>query len=582
MKRLVLVLFVLAVVAGMAVAAPAIKNPDTFIEAEPGDAVSLDPAVAYDNVSWSMIGLIYDRLIDFKGADLGTFVPKVATAVPTVANGGISRDGLTYTFTIKPGLTFSNGYPLTADDVAYSFKRVMITDPDAGPAWVWYTVFLGSSGSRGDDGKIAVDYKDIDAAVRAQGNKVIFKLKTPYPAFLSVLCGKWGSIMSKKWVTEQGGWDGTAATWQQFNNPATGKETLFNIALGSGPYKLVRWDPKVEIDLTRNDSYWGPKPAIKNGVYKIVDDMATRKLMLLQGDADSVYVPATNFPEMAQEKGIKIYKDLASLDTTGAHFNLNINDKDNPSIYSARLDGNGIPANFFADKDVRLGFIYAWDEQAEIRDGFNGNSTDPVTFLVKGLPYRNPKLESRPHDMAKAKEYFQKAMGGQVWDKGFKFDLLYNSGNLERETAAKILAENVMSLNPKFQIGVRSLEWSQFSEENKQKRVPVLFMGWGVDYPDPDDYAVPYMSSTGYFAGRQSYKNPVADELVAKAASELDPAKRQALYYKLQDIWLDDAIAIVFNQPLRQRFFKDWVKGYYYTPMESLQFDRLPELSKAY
>ena len=582
MKRLVLVLFVLAVVAGMAVAAPAIKNPDTFIEAEPGDAVSLDPAVAYDNVSWSMIGLIYDRLIDFKGADLGTFVPKVATAVPTVANGGISRDGLTYTFTIKPGLTFSNGYPLTADDVAYSFKRVMITDPDAGPAWVWYTVFLGSSGSRGDDGKIAVDYKDIDAAVQAQGNKVIFKLKTPYPAFLSVLCGKWGSIMSKKWVTEQGGWDGTAATWQQFNNPATGKETLFNIALGSGPYKLVRWDPKVEIDLTRNDSYWGTKPAIKNGVYKIVDDMATRKLMLLQGDADSIYVPATNFPEMAQEKGIKIYKDLASLDTTGAHFNLNINDKDNPSIYSAKLDGNGIPANFFADKDVRLGFIYAWDEQAEIRDGFNGNSTDPVTFMVKGLPYRNPKLESRPHDLAKAKQYFQKAMGGQVWEKGFKFDLLFNSGNLERETAAKILAENVMSINPKFQISVRSLEWSQFSEENKQKRVPVLFMGWGVDYPDPDDYAVPYMSSTGYFAGRQSYKNPVADDLVAKAASELDPAKRQALYYKLQDIWLDDAIAIVFNQPLRQRFFKDWVKGYYYTPMESLQFDRLPELSKAY
>jgi len=245
MKRLVLILFVLAVVAGMAVAAPVIKNPDTFIEAEPGDAVSLDPAVAYDNVSWSMIGLLYDRLIDFKGADLGTFVPKVATAVPTVANGGISRDGLTYTFTIKPGLKFSNGYPLTADDVAYSFKRVMITDPDAGPAWVWYTVFLGTGGSRGDDGKINVDFKDIDAAVQAQGNKVIFHLKTPYPAFLSVLCGKWGSVMSKRWVTEQGGWDGTAATWQQFNNPPTGKETLFNIAMGSGPYTLVRWDPKV-------------------------------------------------------------------------------------------------------------------------------------------------------------------------------------------------------------------------------------------------------------------------------------------------------------------------------------------------
>jgi len=582
MKRLFVVAFVLAVVAGMAVAAPAIKNPDTFIEAEIGDIVSMDPAVAYDNASWSIITVLYDRLLDFKGADLSQFVPKLATTVPTVANGGISKDGKTYTFTIKSGVKFANGYPLTAEDVAYSIKRNMITDPDGGPAWVWYQVFLGSGGSRDNDGKISVAYKDIDAAIKVQGNKVVFKLATPYPAFLSVLAGKWGSIVSKKWVTEQGGWDGTEATWQSFNNPPTGKETLFDIAMGTGPYKLVRWDKKVEIDVTRNDSYWGPKPSIKNGVMKVVDDMATRKLMLLQGDADSVYIPATNFPEMAQEKGIKIYKDLASIDTTGAHFNLAINAKDNAAIYSGKLDGSGIPGDFFADKDVRLAFIYAWDEQAEIRDGFNGNAMDPVTFIPKGLPFKNTKLESKAHDMAKAKEYFQKAMGGQVWDKGFKFDLLYNTGNLERETAAKILAENVMSINPKFQVGVRGVDWPVFTEANKNKQVPVLFMGWGPDYPDPDDYAVPYMSSNGYFAGRQGYKNATADDLVAKAGVELDATKRAAYYNQLQQIWLDDAIAIIFAQPLRQRFFKDWVKGYYYSPMESLQFELLPVLSKGY
>jgi len=580
MKRFIVLAVVLTVVAGAVVAAPAVKNPDTFIDAEPGDAVSLDPAVAYDNVSWTMLALLYDRLIDFKGADLGTFVPKLATAVPTVANGGISKDGKTYTFTLRSGVKFANGYPLTAEDVAYTFKRDLITDPDAGPAWIWYQLFLGGGASRDDNGKIVADFSKIDAAITAQGSKVVFKLAAPYPAFLSVLAGKWGSIVSKKWVTEQGGWDGTAATWQSFNNPATGKETLFNIAMGTGPYKFVRWEPKVEIDVTRNDSYWGPKPAIKNGVYKIVDDMATRKLMLLQGDADTIYVPATNFPEMAQEKGITIYKNLASLDTTGAHFNLKINDQDNAAIYSGKLDGNGIPSDFFSDINVRLGFIYAWDEQQETQDGFSGNNLDPVTFIVKGLPYKNTKLESRPHDMAKATEYFKKAFNGQVWDKGFKMDLLFNSGNLERETAAKILAENVMAVNPKFQINVRGLEWSQFSEQNKEKRVPVLFMGWSPDYPDPDDYANPYMSSSGYFAGRQSYNNPKADDLVAKAAVELDPVKRQAMYNQLQQIWLDDAIAILFSQPLRQRFFKDWIKGYYYSPMESLQMELLPILTK--
>jgi peptide/nickel transport system substrate-binding protein len=582
MKRLLLLASVLLMAGGFLFAAPAIKNADTLIMLAPGDAVSLDPAVAYDNVSWSMLAVLYDRLIDFKGADLGTFVPMLATAVPTVANGGISKDGKSYTFTIRSGVKFANGYGLTAEDVAYTFQRDMITDPDSGPAWVWYQVLLGSgSQSRGDDGKIAVKFSDIASAVQAKGNKVVFTLKNPYPAFLSVIAGKWGSIVSKKWLTEQGGWDGTEATMEKYNNPPTSKETLFNIANGTGPYKLQQWQKGVEIDVTRNDNYWGKKPALKNGVYKVVDEMSTRKLQLLQGDADIIYVPATNFPEMAAEKGIKIYKDLAALDLTGAHFNLKINDKGNSNIGSGKLDGQGIPTDFFADKDVRMGFIYAWDEQQELKDGFNGNAVDPVTFLPKGLPYKNPKLASVPHDMEKAKAAFQKAFGGQVWDKGFKFDILFNSGNVERETAAHILAENVMALNSKFQISVRGLEWSQYSDENKNKRVPILFMGWAPDYPDPDDYAQPYMSSSGYFAGRQGYNNAEADDLVAKASVELNAAKRQQYYYRLQDIWLQDAIAIVFEQPLRQRFLKDWVKGYYYSPMESQEFELLPILSKS-
>jgi peptide/nickel transport system substrate-binding protein len=582
MKKLLVIVVLIVAATAAVTAAPAIKNPDTLIMLAPGDAISLDPAVAYDNVSWSMLAVLYDRLIDFKGADLSTFVPKLATEVPTVANNGISKDGKTYTFKIRTGVKFSNGYPLTAEDVAYTFKRDLVTDPDSGPAWVWYQVLLGSSSqSRGDDGKVAVKFADIDKVVEAKGTTVVFHLAAPYPAFMSVLAGKWGSIVSKKWITEKGGWDGTEATWQDFNNPPTSKETLFNIANGTGPYKLSQWQKGVEIDVTRNDSYWGAKPKLKNGVYKVVDEMATRKLQLLQGDADIIYVPATNFPEMAAEKGITIYKNLPALDLTGAHFNLKINDQANANIYSGKLDGQGIPSDFFADKDVRMGFIYAWDEQAELKDGFNGNALDPVTFIPKGLPFKNPKLESVSHSVDKAKAAFQKAMGGQVWDKGFKFDILFNSGNVERETAAHILAENVMALNPKFQIGVRGLEWSQYSDENKNKRVPILFMGWSPDYPDPDDYAQPYMSSTGYFAGRQGYNNPTANDLVAKAGVELNAAKRQQYYYQLQDIWLQDAIAIVFEQPLRQRFVKDWVKGYYYSPMESQEFELLPILSKS-
>ena len=137
-----------------------------------------------------------------------------------------------------------------------------------------------------------------------------------------------------------------------------------------------------------------------------------------------------------------------------------------------------------------------------------------------------------------------------------------------------------MSLNPKFQIGVRGVEWPVYLENRKLKRMPIYFLGWAPDYPDPDNYAFPYMHSEGDFAGRQGYKNPVVDDLVKKAGVELDATKRQAMYYKLQDIWLEDVITILAQQPLRRRFVKDWVKGYYYSPMESQEFELLPILKK--
>jgi peptide/nickel transport system substrate-binding protein len=131
MKRVFTILVLLLAATSILVAQAKIKNPDTLIMAANGDVDSLDPAKAYDNVSWSMISVIYDRLIDFDKANLGKFLPTLATEVPTVANGGISKDGLTYTFKIRQGVKFSNGYPLTAEDVAYSFKRSMVTDTDA-------------------------------------------------------------------------------------------------------------------------------------------------------------------------------------------------------------------------------------------------------------------------------------------------------------------------------------------------------------------------------------------------------------------------------------------------------------------
>ncbi len=563
-------------------AKPAIKNPDTLVYATYGTIDTLDTAKAYDTASWTMLRAMYDTLVTYDGSATDKFVPLLATEIPTVANGGITDGGRTYRFKVRKGVKFHNGDTLTPEDIAYSIKRNMVLDIGGGPDWIWFYIFMGTYSSRDGNGKIVVNFKDIDKAVTTDGDYVVFHLKDPFPPLLGVVAGVWASVYSKNYIASHGGWDGTEATWKKYNNPKQNTETMYDKECGTGPYKLDRWEKGVEMVVTRFDGYWGPKPALKNGIYKVIKEWTTRKLMLIQGDADIVTVDPMYYAEMDKEKGLTVYKNLATLNVGGINFNQKISTKGNPLIYSGKLDGEGIPGNFFADKNVRLGFIYSWDEQTFLKDIINGNGMDPVTPLPFGLPYKDKSLKSKPFDKKKAEEYFKKAFGGKVWEKGFKVDLLYNSGNKVREASDRMLADNVMSLNPKFKINVRGVEWSAYVDKIRTRTMPIYFIGWAPDYPDPSNYVFPYMDSSGTYAGRAGYKNPEVDKLIAKAAVELDPAKRKVMYYKLQQIWLDDAIGIINDQGIGNRYMKDWVKGAYYNPMQSSPFDLLPVLRKQY
>ena len=563
-------------------AKPAIKNPDTLVYATYGTIDTLDTAKAYDTASWTMLRTMYDGLVTYKGSALDKFVPLLATEIPTLENGGIVDNGSTYRFKVRKGVKFHNGDTLTPEDIAYSIKRNMVLDVGGGPDWIWFYIFMGTYSSRDGNGKIVVNFKDIDNAVTADGDYVVFHLKKPFPPLMGVVAGAWASVYSKNYIVSHGGWDGTEATWKKYNNPKQDTETMYDKECGTGPYKLDRWEKGVEMVVTRFDGYWGPKPALKKGIYKIVKEWSTRKLMLIQGDADIATVDPLYYPEMDKEKGLTVYRDLASLNVGGINFNEKISTKDNPLIYSGKLDGNGVPGNFFADKNVRLGFIYCWDEKTFLKDIVNGHGMDPVTPVPKGLPFKDFSLKSKPFDKKLAEKYFKKAFGGKVWENGFKVDLLYNTGNKVREASDKMLAESVMSLNPKFKINVRGVEWSAYVDNIRTRTMPIYFIGWAPDYPDPDNYVYPYMHSTGTFAGRASYKNPEADKLIEQAAVELDPAKRKVMYYKLQKIWLDDAVGIINDQGIGNRYMKDWVKGAYYNPMQSSPFDLLPVLSKKY
>jgi len=587
MKKILVLLMVLAVAAtafagGKGEEAPAveeapkkvveekvIKNPDTFIWSSYGTVDSLDPAKAYDNASGGCIYNIYDTLMYFKGGSTEELEAQLTTQIPSVANGLITNGGKTYRFPISKGVKFHSGNELTPEVVAYSFKRHLVTDPDGGPMWMVFEPLFGTYGSRDGDGNIVLTLDMLDKAIQVQGDSVVFNLAQPFSPFLSILTYNCVSVIDKDFAIANGDWNGTAADIARVNGPEEGKEPLYEIASGTGPYKLARWDKGNEVVFERFEDYWGPKPAIARAIYRIVEEWSTRKLMLLQGDVDRGRVDPMYFEEMRKEPGLKVYQKNARLANAGINYNMKITSVDNPAIGSGKLDGRGIPADFFSDKDVRLGFTYAFDFETMLREIVKGNGIPAATPICSGLPFFNPQLKGYPFDLKKAEEHLKKAWGGKLWQNGFEFDMLFNTGNEVREQTLKMMAENVTSLNPKFKINVRGVEWATYVDMQRQRLMPVYYIGWGADYPDPHNFAYPYQHSQGLFASRTGYNNPEVDKLIEEGATEADPDKRKAIYYKLQDMWLEDVIGIMLYQPVDDFYFKDWVKGFVFHPMQN-------------
>src|SRR5438105_14136810 len=118
---LVSVLVVLTLGAGGRVTGQAVKNQDTFVTLRFGDPQTLDPDTQYDTASYEIVyPNVYETLIGYDGSVLSIYVPRLATAVPSIANGLISKDGLTYTFPMRTGGKLHRRSVLTPADVRYS------------------------------------------------------------------------------------------------------------------------------------------------------------------------------------------------------------------------------------------------------------------------------------------------------------------------------------------------------------------------------------------------------------------------------------------------------------------------------
>jgi peptide/nickel transport system substrate-binding protein len=613
------------------------KDATTLVVAHFGEPETFDPALDYETGGGEILQNVYDTLITYDREKPTTFVPLLALEVPTVENGGISADGLVYTWKIRTGVKFHDGADMTPSDVAYTFQRGLLQGGTASPQWLLAEPFFGvgtddisllvdPEGNLYDDqeGMKAADpaklmeacekVKSVIVADDAAGT-VTMTLAQPWAPFIPTLANFWGSVMDQDWVAANGGWDGTCETWQNYYGTTSDVDPFTSIANGTGPFKLESWTKGQEIVLVRNDDYWLTEPlweggpsgpaALERVIIKKVDEWGTRFAMLQAGDADFADVNRTDIAQIdpmvgelclynndandfdactsESEQPFRLFKGAPPVTRQDAFMTFNIatsEESPNPLLGSGKLDGNGIPSDFFSDIHIRRAFNYCFDWDTYINDALAGEAVQSVGVELPGMPGYDPNGPKYSYDPAKCEEEFKAAdmdkdgvpagddPEGDVWTTGFRMQVAYNTGNTTRQAIAEILASNLATVNELFQVEIIGLPWPTFLRNQRAASLPMFFSGWIEDIHDPHNWFQPYIIGT--YGRRQQLPAELTDQfaaLINAGVAETDPAKRAEIYTELNQKVYDEAPQIILALVTSRHYEQRWVQGYYYNPI---------------
>jgi peptide/nickel transport system substrate-binding protein len=249
-------------------------------------------------------------------------------------------------------------------------------------------------------------------------------------------------------------------------------------------------------------------------------------------------------------------------------------DGGNPYLGSGQLDGNGIPPDFFSDVHIRKAFNYCFDWETYIQDALAGEAVQNYGPINIGNLGYDPDGLHYSYDPAKCEEELKLAWDGQVWENGFRFQTVYNTGNVTRQTIAKIMQQEFSDINPKFQIELVGLPWPSFLNAVIASRVPMFLSGWGEDYHDPHNWVQPMLVGTN--AVNQRLPAEILQEfreLITAAVTAPTPEARAEIYYQINQLDFEYAPAIRLAVATGRHYQQRWVQDWFRNPIRQWFFD---------
>ena len=502
---------------GAALAADQVLRIDLGVEPP-----TLDPNLAQDSTSIAVLNALHRGLV-YTDKDLN---PAAAVA----ETWDVSNGGKTITFQLRDA-KYSNGEAIVADDFVFSWKRLI--DPrTAAP----YSYNMADVVGGGELLGIAGDAPaaEIDAALAAFGvsapdpKTFVVNLVKPATYFLSIASLWHGVPMKESWITKPGATE--AANY-----------------VSSGPFILAEWVHNSSIKLTPNPEWYGPKPTLTEIQMSMIEEPAQGQAAYENDELDMFLTPGADIRRVQDDPVLG--KEVVS----------------SPQ-FAIGYYGYNMKGKYTSNLNFRAALSSAIDKAALIETTWGGTGIVANTMIPPGMLGYQEALNPYPYDLAKAKEYMDKALtelGIASTTDIPKLKFILNTGS-DHETRVAFMAQAwTEAFGLQFdQVG---LEWATFLTARHNLEFDVARNAWGQDYPHPNNFLNDLFRCDGG-NNDEGYCNKEFDALIDQAASEPDVAKQEALYKQAETIMITEQPMIPLRFPVTQYTVKPYVTGYIVTP----------------
>jgi peptide/nickel transport system substrate-binding protein len=520
MKTIAKAAFAAALLLGTSASVFAVERGGTLTYGRYADSLFLEPVLNDANVDIWVLSNLYDTLLlptdDGKGVQAG-----LATAWK------LADDGMSVTLTLRDGIKFSDGSPITPQDVAWSLKRA--AKPDNG---IWNFI-VGSI----DD-------------VTTEGDKtVVIKLKHPDPAILTALTVfNTGILPQKAFEASPGVTDADKA------------KAFAEHPISSGPFVLQSWDRGSTMKLVRNPNYWGmgedgkPLPYLDGITFEVIPDDATRILKLNSGELDGAeFIPYSRVDELKTSSNLnmELYPS-----TRVEYVTLNVR---------PQLAGKDNP---MSNAKVRQAMNYAVNKEAIIQIVTHGVGTPMTSYMSTATPLHAGDKPLYPYDLEKAKSLMKEA----GFEKGFSTSILVLAGNQDEIGIGTALQQMWGQIGIK--LDLQQVDNPSRTQQYRDGTFAMREAAWTDDIADPNEITSYFVYSPNIGALHTGWKSAEADKLFEDSQKEIDATKRAAQYARIQEIYnTDGPIVPLYETPYPVALNKK-VHGFLQIPLGNNIFTR--------